>query len=57
MPPRNWHIEKILRFTEYVKEREQIESHEYINLCEVRCGGMSIHDVYMDSRIGSLCRT
>ena len=55
----------IRRIMDEVAYREEIgmdmfpvfpSSEDYVNLCLITCGGMSVHDVFVDARIGNKLR-
>ena len=54
-------MKTIADFLDEVKEREQIAKtlfdlvcdSDYLNLCLVSCGGLQVHEIYMDSYIGN----
>lgn len=51
----------ITNLLEQVEEREQIARNlfdfvcdqDYLNLCLISCGGLQVHEVYMDAYIGN----
>ena len=47
-----------LKLIQYLHEREETEKYspnrweqDYINICDLTCGGLSVHEVYQDKQI------